>query len=329
MDNKELITVVVPVYNVEKYLEKCVTSILNQTYKNLEIILVDDGSTDKSGELCDYLAERDSRIVVYHKLNGGLSDARNYGVDRAKGEYIGFVDSDDYIHSDMYLNLYDAIIKENSDVAECGVTRVYKNKELPHYDGDEYYFSTDARGFLFEYLKMNKIYGSAWCKLIKSNIAKSIKFPKGKIYEDIFYNYDLLNVANKFTFISGNYYYYYMREGSITTERFNDKHMDIIEAIDNLHSYTVGNYPEFIYLSEVRKVTAYLSIFSQIIVLDNYSDYSQYKLLLNFLKSNFYKILKNRAASNSLKVALILLKIHPVLYRFALKKYRNRSIIND
>ena len=103
---KERISVVVPVYNVEKYLEKCVNSIVNQTYKNLEIILVDDGATDNSGKLCDELAKIDNRIKVYHKENGGLSDARNYGVERATGDYIGFVDSDDYIDAEMYEKLY-------------------------------------------------------------------------------------------------------------------------------------------------------------------------------------------------------------------------------
>ena len=126
MDN-ELISIIVPVYKVEKYLEKCVKSILKQTYTNLEIILVDDGSPDKCGQLCDELAKTDDRIIVFHKENGGLSDARNYGVERANGEYIGFVDSDDYIHECMYKELYEAIKKSGTSIAECGVTRVYKN----------------------------------------------------------------------------------------------------------------------------------------------------------------------------------------------------------
>ena len=125
----ELISIIVPVYNVEKYLEKCVNSIVNQTYKNLEIILVDDGATDSSGKLCDKLAKIDNRIKVYHKENGGLSDARNYGVERATGDYIGFVDSDDYIDSEMYGKLYEAIKKENVDVAECNLKIIYPDRE--------------------------------------------------------------------------------------------------------------------------------------------------------------------------------------------------------
>ena len=125
---KERISVVVPVYNVEQYLEKCVNSIINQTYKNLEIILVDDGATDKSGKLCDELAKLDNRIMAYHKKNGGLSDARNYGVERATGDYIGFVDGDDYIDAEMYEKLYEAIKKENVDVAECNLKIIYSDR---------------------------------------------------------------------------------------------------------------------------------------------------------------------------------------------------------
>ena len=126
----ERISVVVPVYNVEQYLEKCVNSIINQTYKNLEIILVDDGATDKSGKLCDELAKLDNRIMAYHKKNGGLSDARNYGVERATGDYIGFVDGDDYIDVEMYEKLYEAIKKENVDVAECNLKIIYFLKKI-------------------------------------------------------------------------------------------------------------------------------------------------------------------------------------------------------
>ena len=121
----EKISIIVPVYNVEKYLKKCIDSIVNQTYKNLEIILVDDGATDRSGEICDELAKLDNRIKVYHKKNGGLSDARNYGVERATGSYVGFVDSDDYIDAEMYEKLYEAITKEAADVAECNLKIVY------------------------------------------------------------------------------------------------------------------------------------------------------------------------------------------------------------
>ena len=117
------ISIIVPVYNVEQYLERCVESLINQTYKNIEIILVDDGATDNSGQLCDELAQRDPRIVVYHKVNGGLSDARNYGIDKASGDYIGFIDSDDFIDDDMYEVLLSNILEYNAFISFCRINK--------------------------------------------------------------------------------------------------------------------------------------------------------------------------------------------------------------
>ena len=176
--NNELISIIVPVYKVEKYLEKCVKSILNQTYTNLEIILVNDGSPDECGRLCDELAKVDDRIRVFHKENGGLSDARNYGVERASGEYIGFVDSDDYIHESMYEKLYEAIKKSGTEISECGVTRVYKNMLRPHYEGEDYFLILDKQEYLEEYLENRRLYGSAWCKLIQRDLAKNSQLGK-------------------------------------------------------------------------------------------------------------------------------------------------------
>ncbi|HDT8053597.1 TPA: glycosyltransferase, partial [Enterococcus faecalis] len=123
------ISIIVPVYNVEKYLEKCVRSILAQTFTDFELILVDDGSPDSSGAMCDQFAEQDQRVKVIHKENGGLSDARNAGIEIATGEYLGFVDSDDYIADDMYELLYTNIVKEDADLSICGIYDVYEGKE--------------------------------------------------------------------------------------------------------------------------------------------------------------------------------------------------------
>ena len=130
MNNKHLISIIVPVYNVEKYIDKCIKSILEQTYKNLQIILIDDGSQDKSGQICDEYELQDNRIEVIHKKNGGLSDARNLGIKKARGEYIGFVDSDDYISKNMYEDMYKIIQEKDSDVCICNVYNVIDGKEI-------------------------------------------------------------------------------------------------------------------------------------------------------------------------------------------------------
>lgn len=333
MDDKvisdKLISIIVPVYNVEKYLKKCVYSILNQSYKNLEVILVNDGSTDNSGKICDELSREDSRIKVYHKDNGGLSDARNYGVAKANGEYVGFVDSDDYIDQYMYENLYKAIRKYNTQIAECGITRVYKNNKLrPHYDGKEYSLVVDREGYLKEYLENRKVYGAAVCKLLSVDLAKVLKFPDGKVYEDVFYTLELLKKVDKYTLISGNYYYYYIRGNSITTKTFSSRDMDYIEIIDKIGEYTLNNYSKLKEKLFIRQGFAYLSIFNQIIQLNDYRQIPEYSILIGKLKNIRSNIIFNKLAPKSLKIAIILLNINEGLYKKVLKKYKKYEV-ND
>lgn len=333
MDDKvisdKLISIIVPVYNVEKYLKKCVYSILNQSYKNLEVILVNDGSTDNSGKICDELSREDSRINVYHKDNGGLSDARNYGVAKANGEYVGFVDSDDYIDQYMYENLYKAIRKYNTQIAECGITRVYKNNKLrPHYDGEEYSLVVDREGYLKEYLENRKVYGAAVCKLLSIDLAKVLKFPDGKVYEDVFYTLELLKKVDKYTLISGNYYYYYIRGNSITTKTFSSRDMDYIEIIDKIGEYTLNNYSKLKEKLFIRQGFAYLSIFNQIIQLNDYRQIPEYSIVIGKLKNIRSNIIFNKLAPKSLKIAIILLNINEGLYKKVLKKYKKYEV-ND
>ena len=333
MDDKvisdKLISIIVPVYNVEKYLKKCVYSILNQSYKNLEVILVNDGSTDNSGKICDELSREDSRIKVYHKDNGGLSDARNYGVAKANGEYVGFVDSDDYIDQYMYENLYKAIRKYNTQIAECGITRVYKNNKLrPHYDGEEYSLVVDREGYLKEYLENRKVYGAAVCKLLSIDLAKVLKFPDGKGYEDVFYTLELLKKVDKYTLISGNYYYYYIRGNSITTKTFSSRDMDYIEIIDKIGEYTLNNYSKLKEKLFIRQGFAYLSIFNQIIQLNDYRQIPEYSIVIGKLKNIRSNIIFNKLAPKSLKIAIILLNINEGLYKKVLKKYKKYEV-ND
>lgn len=316
------ISIVVPVYNVADYLHYAIESLIKQTYQNFEIILVNDGSTDNSPILCEDYAKQYENIYVFHKENGGLSDARNYGVERASGEYIGFVDSDDYIHESMYEKLYEAIKKSGTEISECGVTRVYKNMLRPHYEGEDYFLILDKQEYLEEYLENRRLYGSAWCKLIQRDLAKKIKFPTGKIYEDAFYTLELLGNVNKFTIISGNYYYYYIRENSITTRPFSSKDMDYVEIMDRIRDYTLSNFPKYKDQLLVRLTYAYLSIFNQLIELDNYKTKKEYKVLKNKLKDSYFKVLANKKAPKNLKLALVLLSINERLYKFILSKYK-------
>lgn len=183
---KPLVSVVIPVYKVEAYLERCVHSVTQQTYQNLEIILVDDGSPDRCGELCDAMACEDSRICVYHKPNGGLSDARNYGVAHSNGEYICFVDSDDYISLDYVEYLYELIKKYDADTAACCMVKTESdtahfgnNSDLP---AEQMLTGKQACEGLFG--ELNRVLVTAWGKMYKRDIAMKYPFPFGRKHED-------------------------------------------------------------------------------------------------------------------------------------------------
>lgn len=319
---KELISVIVPVYNVEKYLKKCVDSIVNQTYKNLEIILVDDGATDNSGKICDELVELDNRIKVYHKKNGGLSDARNYGVERAAGDYIGFVDSDDYIDAEMYEKLYEAIKKENVDVAECNLKIVYPEK-IDLFTDQKYYQICNKQEYLEEYLKIEKIFGSACVRLTKADIAKKLKFPVGKLYEDTYYAYDLIGIVDKYVIVDNPYYNYLMRENSITNAKFNPRIFDLIEIVEKFHTNVYKNYPSLKEAADCRKMYAYFSVLNSILLEEDFKNNSFYKQIIDYFKEEYTKLLRNKYITRNRKLSILLIKFSINLYRKVLLRYKN------
>lgn len=188
MGFKRMISVIVPVYNVEKYLAKCIESIQNQTYKDLEIILVDDGSTDSSGKICDAYKRNDSRLIVLHTKNGGLSRARNAGLEIASGDYIGFVDSDDYIEPDMYQQLLDGMVTYHTDLAECEAARLgTRNSFYPSHSGDFIMEGKEAcRLWLDDKKDQFHFRPAVWSKLFQASFWKDKRFPAGKVHEDYY-----------------------------------------------------------------------------------------------------------------------------------------------
>lgn len=239
----DLISVIVPVYNVEHYLEKCVTSILNQTYTNLEIILVDDGSTDYSGIMCDELEKMDARIKVIHKANGGLSSARNAGIDSATGKYIGFIDSDDYIDVKMFELLYSAIKNNSADISVCNYSwvnengRVFNTTTLNNaiYSSDEVLCSYFLDNLSSWVIACNKLY--------LTSLFKEIRYPEGKINEDSFVIHHILNNCKKITSIPESLYFYFQRSGSITKSKFKVSRFDVVDShFDRTWFYISSNF---------------------------------------------------------------------------------------
>lgn len=213
----ELISVIVPVYNMEDYLARCVESILAQTYQNLEIILVDDGSSDRSPQMCDAYAGRDARIKVIHKANGGLSDARNAGLSQASGAYIGFVDSDDWIEPGMYQMMYGMGRKYQAQVVICRYAEIYGDRVEDGSGNNIVLLSRDE--VLDIYIcghPQYKIYNSVWSKLFKREIIGDTRFPVGRNSEDIVFTTKALCRLNRCVYLDTAYYNYVReREGSI------------------------------------------------------------------------------------------------------------------
>lgn len=240
---KALISIIIPVYKVEKYLEKCIQSVINQTYENLQIILVDDGSPDNCGKICDEYAERDQRIEVIHKSNGGLSDARNKGLEIAKGEYICFVDSDDYIEADMYEVLYNLLKQYNVDVSICNFYTVSQGK-IAIKNADNGIKEYNRIEILKEILLDNNIQSYAWNKLYKKDLFDEIKYPVGKKYEDIGTTFYLLEKCNKVVVTGKPEYYYINRQDSIVNNVTETTITDYIELIMQRYDYIEENIKE-------------------------------------------------------------------------------------
>lgn len=222
-----LVSVIVAVYNIEEYLPRCVDSISGQTYRNLEIILVDDGSTDGSGRICDEYAAGDGRIRVIHKRNGGLSDARNAGLDAATGKYIGFVDGDDWIEPDMYGAMCEACERESAQIAVCRYKQITGKGVIDASTGNsvllskaeamEIYVCGDER-----YL----IYNSVWSKLFLARLIRGMRFPVGKNSEDIMFTTKAFCKMDRLVYLDTAYYNYVLdREGSIMNEKAGERRL--------------------------------------------------------------------------------------------------------
>lgn len=249
-----LISVIVPIYNVEKYLARCVDSIVNQTYKNLEIILVDDGSPDRCPQMCDDYAEKDSRIKVVHKKNGGLSDARNAGMAVATGKYISFIDSDDYVSDDFFECLLDVMNKENSDIAECSVVKFYEDNRFDEFSDDLSVKTYDTQDAMSALIAENPFHQHVWNKLYKTELVKDIPYAVGKLNEDEFWTYRVFGRANKVARLNKTMYYYFQRSSSIMGVGYNIRRLDALEGKANRQKYIENNFPD---LSTQAKIDLY------------------------------------------------------------------------
>lgn len=317
---KDLITIVVPVYKVEQYLEKCINSIINQTYENLEIILVDDGSPDNCGKMCDEYAEKDTRIKVLHKKNGGLSDARNAGIEIAKGRYISFVDSDDYITEDYVEFLYNLLLDNEVKVSICSHTVIYDTGLTLEKATNEYNV-IPAKTAIERILYDEGLDTSAWAKLYETALFKDIKYPKGKLFEDSATTCKILSLCDKVAIGSESKYFYLIRNNSITKTSFSHNKMDLITSTKDMGEYIIAKYPELEKAVNRRIMYAYLSTLSQL-ANSKEKHIVEQKELLQYINKHKKEILSDKRLKKRDRLALNLLTFGFGFYKITWKIYK-------
>lgn len=289
--SEKLISVIVPIYNVEKYLKNCLDSILNQTYKNLEIILCDDGSTDTCPKICDEYAKKDSRIKVIHKKNGGLSDARNAGLEIATGEYITFVDSDDFLFSDMIEILYKLCEKYKAEFSMCQCVHCKESdmilsvqKPINPIENEEVFEKNEK---MEAYLLSRKIDTVAWKKMYERNLFKNLRFPKGKLHEDTFIMHLLIDRANRVAITNAYGYVYRINSQSIMNSSFSVKRLASIEAHIVKKDFIEKKYPE-LYVEACAELIYACNFCLHGMAITNYYD----KKIDDMLKELYHKFAK-------------------------------------
>ena len=304
MKYNELISVIVCVYNVEKYLTKCIESIINQSYKNLEIILIDDGSTDESGRICDNYAKRDSRIKVIHQKNKGVSATRNVGLKAISGNYFGFVDSDDYLCSNYYSNMYEAMINNNADLVFCDILQIntLTNKEYLINKEVDSFICNSKKDILSLLFKESRIINPI-NKLYKKSIFNDLKYPSDIIHEDTFLIIDILNKCNCVVYINEPLYNRIIHNNSIMTSKTNSRIQEIISYNHWLETLT-NDYDKNLYNLCIIKILNSI-INNYCYLYDELSIYEKEKLKIEF---NKYLKLKSKPLPIKYKIKFFIFK---------------------
>lgn len=315
----DLISVVIPIYNVEKYLERCIESIVNQSYSNLEIILVNDGSPDNSEDICLKYVEYDKRIKYVKKKNGGLSDARNYGMQHATGEYIAFIDSDDFIDKDYIKILHNNLQSSNADVSICGYLQVKDDAEricIEKCDEEiETFTSREAIYALFD-PQYRMQFTTAWGKIYKAQLFHDIKYPFGRKYEDSSIAHLIYSKANKIVYTATKMYFYAYRIGSIKTS---DTFKDIDATLANLdRKLFFKEYGDtYLYVQSLKEyLTCLMGVYSRM----DKSIVEKKEYLKNEFDVTFRELVAcNTQVSFAFKFRVLVFRIFPSVYASMIK----------
>lgn len=268
----ELISIIVPVYNTKKYLKRCIRTILEQTYSNLEVILVDDGSSDGSGIICDEFAKKDNRVIVVHKENEGQGVARNVALDIARGDLIGFVDSDDYILPDMYMSLYSAMKQYNADMSVCAVINdhIIKKTAMHTLPNPKTY---NTKELLVSYISEPFVRAIMPNKLFKKELWEGIRFSRSVAREDEELLYKVYSRCNKAVHIGTAKYIQFIRPNSLEQSKFSDAKLSTIDSTRNIKEYVISNYPDSAIYTQLWMARSYFGTMEDIATSSNYKEY--------------------------------------------------------
>lgn len=300
--SKDLISIIVPVYNVEKYINKCLESIINQTYSNLEIILVNDGSTDDSGKICDNYAKKDERIRVVHQKNCGQSIARNNGLKHANGKLVAFSDSDDFLENDCIEYLYNLMQKFNADISICDLQVVYKN--IIKNRNTKIVESVETPSVsIFKMLYGTSYYISPCAKLFKKELFDNVNFPESMQFEDVGTLYKLLCKSKNIACSNMKKYYYIMHDNSTINKSFNIKQFDLITMTNKMCDDLISDFPQYGDAILRRRVYAYISTLCRIISSSNEFE-KEKREIINYINSNRRFILFNSKVPFRDKIAV-------------------------
>lgn len=298
------VSIIVPVYNIEQYLNICLDSIIGQTYKNLEVLLIDDGSTDGSAQICDRYQEQDVRIKTIHKKNGGAADARNLALDICTGDYITFIDGDDYVAEDFVEQLVAIIEEQKADISICGWNNVEGERIKPFCANTKEVKAYSTVSALEVLLYQEEFDSAMWPKLYKKELFDGIRFPKGNLYEDIAIIYQLFMRAKKVGYINYAGYFYLLRESGTTLKKFTKNKMDLIDVVSEMESVILEKYPQLQRAAASRVVRANFHIYMQIPETEEFSE--ERCRIENMIKSRRTMVLKDGRTKRGTKAALLL-----------------------
>ncbi|WP_392340471.1 glycosyltransferase family 2 protein [Moritella marina] len=309
------VSVVVPVYNVEKYITKCITSLMKQTFDNFEVLIIDDGSLDCSINIANDVITDDPRFTIYHKINGGLSDARNYGIERAEGEFISFLDSDDFYHPDFLKKMWDKINKEKSDIVICDVELVNESFVKVRTQCNKHKKLISGKSALLD----TSILNMAQNKLYKKTLFNNVKYPVGYFYEDRATTYKLFFKSKSISFLNESLFFYLQRENSITRGLSSDKLTDPLKILNEIKVFLDlnGIFDEY----KQRYIKNYLlAVLSSSVQIANYSSNYQNELkgYLSKIDNEYFnfKELLNFRNFQVKNFALVILKVNMKLFKF-------------